>query len=1055
LNQHLSCSTVFYNSPEMLSVHVFSPEGLFGSPHRFLRVTSVYLLRTNRPPYRSILPERVFSFHSHPHLVLGDFNLHHPLGDPCHSLSEREFIIFTRYFDAAFDVLYHLLNTPRVYSRFPFDTILRPSVLDLAFANTALSPILSSWDTPLPSTGSDHVPCMITLKPPVIMLPPPTPHWALLDLGAVGKALESFTTLPCPPKPTPNSLSRWFDISSTHLTSLLTSHAPSKRPCPRSKLWWSPRLSSLRREYHKFAKISRLDPSPLNWSNVKSSRRTYFKAIASAKKTHWSDFLSSATPRSVWTAKRFAFGRPPQRFPDLPGASGPAEVAETFLNYFFPHKPPPPPLLRLTRYEDYTPLTSEEISCALSKSSNTSAPGPDHIPYSLWKSVHRIKPSLLPSLQDPLLAHGFHPPSLKKALGIVLDKPGKPSYNSPSSFRVIVLLRTLSKILERVVASRLSAQAMICSLIHPLQCGSLPGRSTADAALILQHNVESLHRLRYKVSTLFLDVKGGFDNMESPSLLSLLQKKGVSPYLVQWVGSFLRDCTCRLTFQGSPCLLAPVSVGVPQGSPISPLLFVIYVSSLHLEIPRSLIISYVDDFAVTVASPSYRTNVRLLQKSFSSLRRKASPINISFSVPKTELIHWRTTRSNEPPCSLPVQLEGQPFYPQSRLKWLGFIFTPTIDPRSHFSRRCTLANATLATIRRLSPPGMGLPPYLCLSLARWLLALILLYGSAVWNPPPSIMGPMSVFWHRFCRWITNCFSSTNLTCLHREASLPPLPVLVCHQRRLAGLRLICSPPEINPATARLAKSVPTFTPHRAALIVRGKITSQPYLFFNLDWRSTPDKTKNPRYLHNTITALAYMAVPLIHDVSTLPPISLHLTDYLPPVPGVVPAYARLKLRAKQLLLSDWSDAPAPRTTPFRPRRAPIPSWAWASSLRGGYTRCVLGRAILRPTPYGVILVPTRPALCALRPRRPSNMPSCHAPPPPARDLVSSKGSRTWLLRPQSGPTSSCSLPWLSSFAPPPLVSPLGCPRLPLPPRPSSEPPSPIYCPTRPWPWRLV
>ena len=191
--------------------------------------------------------------------------------------------------------------------------------------------------------------------------------------------------------------------------------------------------------------------------------------------------------------------------------------------------------------------------------------------------------------------------------------------------------------------------------------------------------------------------------MESPSLLSLLRRKGVSPYLVQWLGSFLRDRSSRLTFQGSPRQFAPVSVGVPQGSPISPLLFVIYISSLHLEVPRSLIISYVDDFAVTVASPSYRTNVRLLQKSFSALKRKASPINISFSVPKTELIHWRTTRSNQPPYSLPVQLEDQLFYPQSRLKWLGFIFTPALNPRSHFSQRYTLANAALATIRRLSP----------------------------------------------------------------------------------------------------------------------------------------------------------------------------------------------------------------------------------------------------------------------------------------------------------------------------------------------------------------
>jgi len=186
------------------------------------------------------------------------------------------------------------------------------------------------------------------------------------------------------------------------------------------------------------------------------------------------------------------------------------------------------------------------------------------------------------------------------------------------------------------------------------------------------------------------------------------------------------------------------------------------------------------------------------------------------------------------------------------------------------------------------------------------------------------MGPMAVFGHRVCRWITNCFSSTNITCLHREACLPPLPALLRHQRRLAGLRLICSPPEINPATARLPKSVPTFSPHCAALIPRGKITSQPYLFFNLDWRSAQDKTKNPRYRHNAITALANAAAPLVHDVSTLPPISLHLRVYLPPTPGVVPSYTRLKLRAKQLSLSDWSATPAPTYYPYPPSTRPHP-----------------------------------------------------------------------------------------------------------------------------------
>ena len=143
LNQHLSCLTIFHDSCKMLSVDVFSPEGLFGSPQRSLRVTSVYLLRTNRPPYRSILPKRIFSFLPYTHLVLRDFNLHHPLADPCGSLSKREFTISTRYFDADLEVPYHLLNTPGVYTRFPFDTISQPSVLDLAFANPTLSPLVS------------------------------------------------------------------------------------------------------------------------------------------------------------------------------------------------------------------------------------------------------------------------------------------------------------------------------------------------------------------------------------------------------------------------------------------------------------------------------------------------------------------------------------------------------------------------------------------------------------------------------------------------------------------------------------------------------------------------------------------------------------------------------------------------------------------------------------------------------------------------------------------------------------------------------------------------
>jgi len=186
--------------------------------------------------------------------------------------------------------------------------------------------------------------------------------------------------------------------------------------------------------------------------------------------------------------------------------------------------------------------------------------------------------------------------------------------------------------------------------------------------------------------------------------------------------------------------------------------------------------------------------------------------------------------------------------------------------------------------------------------------------------------------------------------LHREACLPPLPALISHQRRLAGLSLICSPPEINPASARLPKSVPTFSPHRAPLMAHGKITSEPYLFFNLDWRSAPDKAKNPRYRHNAITALANAAVPLIHDVVTLQPISLHLTDNLPPVPGVVPSFTRLKQRAKQLLLSDWSTTSAPLNYPYPPSTRPHPFMGLVMFVAGRIHQMRSGKCYLTAHP---------------------------------------------------------------------------------------------------------
>jgi len=141
---------------------------------------------------------------------------------------------------------------------------------------------------------------------------------------------------------------------------------------------------------------------------------------------------------------------------------------------------------------------------------------------------------------------------MKKANGIVLDKPGKPSYDSPGSFRVIVLLQTISKILQRVIAFRLSLVARALKLVHHNQCGSLPSLSLFDGAVSLVDTVRTLHRPGLNVSTLFLDIKRGFDNVNASILCSSLRDVGVAHYIVSWIGSVLSQRTCRVLFLGVP-----------------------------------------------------------------------------------------------------------------------------------------------------------------------------------------------------------------------------------------------------------------------------------------------------------------------------------------------------------------------------------------------------------------------------------------------------------------------------------------------------------------------
>ena len=319
-------------------------------------------------------------------------------------------------------------------------------------------------------------------------------------------------------------------------------------------------------------------------------------------------------------------------------------------------------------------------------------------------------------------------------------------------------------------------------------------------------------------------------------------------------------------------------------------------------------ISYVDDFALTRASLSYCGNIHRLHELFEKLKIVASRLGISFSVPKTELIHWKTpSRRHSPKCTILIQIKGEVFHHRDSLRWLGYWCTPALDPSAHFSRRLALAQCAFTLIRRLSPPGAGLTPYLCHRLATSFVAPILLYGADLFSPSVGTTACLNTFWHKGPRWATNCFTATPTRILSVEFCLPPVSILITHRQRLAALRVSCSPLSVNPATARLHRSFPCLSVHRApdsSLAITKGFTSVYLPLHGMTPRPVPT-IRN----HLPIDTVAHRTLLFTHGLSKMLMINSYLLSPTPTLPLqslMDNTYSALKMRVREALLDEWS-----------------------------------------------------------------------------------------------------------------------------------------------------
>ena len=205
-----------------------------------------------------------------------------------------------------------------------------------------------------------------------------------------------------------------------------------------------------------------------------------------------------------------------------------------------------------------------EMSKALKVCSNVSVPGPDHITWCYLKSIlaDDIYASSILSLTNFCITLQHWPRHFKELVSVIISKPGKPVYDTPKTFQPIVLLNTLSKLIEKMIARRLQFDTVKHSVLHPNQLGGIAQRSTEDAGLFLTHLVHSGWAKGLKTSVVAFDIAQFFPFFNHSMLTAILRHSGFTDCLVGFFSNYLVGRSTQYAWNSFLSHACDVDVGV-------------------------------------------------------------------------------------------------------------------------------------------------------------------------------------------------------------------------------------------------------------------------------------------------------------------------------------------------------------------------------------------------------------------------------------------------------------------------------------------------------------
>jgi len=375
----------------------------------------------------------------------------------------------------------------------------------------------------------------------------------------------------------------------------------------------------------------------------------------------------------------------------------------------------------------FCPVNQEEVERTIDQLKPKSCSTTDGISSKLLKALKPVISPPLTFLINQTIRTGRFPDALKIAKVRAIFKKG--DKHDPSNFRPISILPAISKVYEKIIHKQIVNHFQENSLFFGSQYGFRSSHSTDLATL------ELVDRLSYEMDrggnpfAVFIDLSKAFDCLDHNILAEKLQFYGIRGTALNLMKDYLTNRKQFVEFNGVKSCLHNISVGVPQGSVLGPLLFLIHLNDFSNASNAFKMINYADDTALISALsffPGNSSNIINDELEKVSAWLKANKLIINVSKSKAMMFHQRNKRTP----TLEIKLNNEIVQFVDTFNYLGIILDQRLTWGAHTQSISTKISKVIGILSKLKH---FLPPYILKIIYDALITSRIKYGLLIWG----------------------------------------------------------------------------------------------------------------------------------------------------------------------------------------------------------------------------------------------------------------------------------------------------------------------------------